>query len=421
MAFQLGGEGQSKFKNMLDAVKRGDNEAVRREAEDSLWFEQTPTRVRDLQAAFMEDGGMVHPDAIADERMHRDHLMPVYAYRGYDTAIQDAADIEDPLADMSSGWTPPVYEAEEISPMEQAILDEEAMAESQYQQQLAQQIAQAENMVEGGDGDDLGTVDGPAPAADDSNWDSFVDWVTDTSIADARNASFNVKAAENNAEAAVQALAEMQDRINAGEPVNEKTMEMAEKAVAHTQAAEVDAIVEAAKVNAVTDIDYEGVVAGESKIMAEQKAVMKEVAESPEFEEEDDPSKPSEKGEQSQSEVVAAAEEAIQKDPTVVQKAQGFFQEAFSDLFDGKEMARMALMYAGSRALGYSHGGSLNWAAKQYIQRVDAKQAGIEKNAAAFAKSGKFTPNSVAMHIRRVGILVISLLSKRTQLLLATP
>ena len=34
----------------------------------------------------------------------------------------------------------------------------------------------------------------------------------------------------------------------------------------------------------------------------------------------------------------------------------------------------MAIMYAGSRALGYSHGGSLNWAAKQYVTRLDAQQ-----------------------------------------------
>jgi len=51
-----------------------------------------------------------------------------------------------------------------------------------------------------------------------------------------------------------------------------------------------------------------------------------------------------------------------------------------------------------SRALGYSHGGSLNWAAKQYVQRLDSKHATRAQNAKEFAKSGKYTPASVAKY-----------------------
>ena len=62
-------------------------------------------------------------------------------------------------------------------------------------------------------------------------------------------------------------------------------------------------------------------------------------------------------------------------DPTIVDKAKGYFTQMFSDLFNGPELARMAVMYAGSRALGYDHGGSISYAMKNYLERVDASVA----------------------------------------------
>ena len=58
-----------------------------------------------------------------------------------------------------------------------------------------------------------------------------------------------------------------------------------------------------------------------------------------------------------------------------VNKAKGFFQSILGDLFDEGELQRMAIMYVGGRMLGGSHNGSLNFAAKQYVQRVDQKVA----------------------------------------------
>ena len=77
-------------------------------------------------------------------------------------------------------------------------------------------------------------------------------------------------------------------------------------------------------------------------------------------------------------------------------KAQDEAKSIFADLgldslFDKKELARMAVMYAGSRLLGYGHGGSLQWASKQYIGRVDKKQEGFNQ----LALSGKYTPDSL--------------------------
>lgn len=95
---------------------------------------------------------------------------------------------------------------------------------------------------------------------------------------------------------------------------------------------------------------------------------------------------------------MGAAEQAMaDADAAHRQKAQNEAKSIFSDLgldslFDGKELARMAVMYAGSRLLGYGHGGSLNWAAKNYISRIDAKEAGFSK----LALSGKYKPESLA-------------------------
>ena len=103
----------------------------------------------------------------------------------------------------------------------------------------------------------------------------------------------------------------------------------------------------------------------------------------------------------SEEEVVDAAK----KDPSTVDKAAGFLKEAFGDLFDGKELARAAILYAGSRALGYSHSGSLQYTAKNYLTRVDAKAkakidaaATKDKRAFELAKTDKFTPQSVAAY-----------------------
>lgn len=77
-------------------------------------------------------------------------------------------------------------------------------------------------------------------------------------------------------------------------------------------------------------------------------------------------------------------------------KVMGFFEEyGITDLFDKKEVGMMATLYLGSRLLGYSHGGSLNFAAKNYVDRVGQK---IDKHTAMVQKlatEGKYTPTSI--------------------------
>ena len=94
-------------------------------------------------------------------------------------------------------------------------------------------------------------------------------------------------------------------------------------------------------------------------------------------------------------------EEAGKKSsPAEVEKTAGLFQELFGDLFDKKELARMAVTYLGGRLLGGSHQGSLKYSTKAYLTRVDSKNATKASNAAAFTKTGKYTPASVAAYAK---------------------
>lgn len=455
MAFQLGETGQGEFENMWTALAAGDKELAALEALDSNWGAQTPERAKDVYNALtpglgFQQGGPVGSGLRSMAELQqarqlgaltqREYLEalkyvsptpgykaeggPVYAYRGYDVAQQDVREIEDPTADLSSSWVPPIYGADEISPMEQAILDDE----SQYEQRLAQQIAMADNMVAGGDGDDLGR-EVPPVAEEVPWWEGITDWAfgeEGTRVADERNAAFNVKAAEANLEAAGDELAAMKEAAKASDSIpgigpSADAIAAKEAEVQHQAETLANATDEATALGTFyEDIDAAGVVAEETRreqervaaeqaaaaqaVMEEndtpeeQKSSLEELANSEEFNQEDDPSKPSEKGTQSESEVTAAGEEAAKENPALKDKALGFFKGAFNDLFDGKELARMAIMYVGSRALGYSHGGSLNWAAKQYVERLDAKHASVAQNAKEFAKSGKYTPASVAAY-----------------------
>ena len=442
MALQLGGAGQREFELMQEALRAGDWAGVRREARDSDWFGQTPARVEDIEAAFRYGGGPIYAqsgtgipnfggpvmwDPETQSYVPQEQLMPdilAGQEEGAAQAVADSQAITDQLnqedLDMY-GWnqaegrpntrdeaTAAGLYTPEVPPFEAPVHTPEAVAkdDSEYQQRLAQQIAQAENMVAGGDGDDLGTVGGVPDVPPEKWYEGITDWAfgdEGTAAARQRNEEFNVKAAENNLESAQEELAEMEARIEAGEPVNEHTLKKTQEAVEHQQ----DKLIEAGSAAASfqSEMDAEGVVAAETLLeqsnqpgSEDDKATLTELAESEEFEDEDAPDKDSDKGTQSTPEVVAEGEAAAKADPTKLDKAKGFFKDAFSDLFDGKELARMALMYVGSRALGYSHGGSLNWAAKQYASRLDAKASSLAQNAKEFAKSGKYTPASVAAY-----------------------
>ena len=104
----------------------------------------------------------------------------------------------------------------------------------------------------------------------------------------------------------------------------------------------------------------------------------------------------------------AVVNKGEQAPPQAKSKAEDFFKEwGLSDLFDKKEIGRMVALYLGSRALGYSHGGSLNFAAKNYAERVQQKatteaasQAKRAEKVVQMVADGKISPKAAEMYKR---------------------
>jgi len=71
--------------------------------------------------------------------------------------------------------------------------------------------------------------------------------------------------------------------------------------------------------------------------------------------------------------------EGAKQPETLQDKMTRWFSNMFKDMFSGEELARLSLMYLGSRAFGYNHSASLQYATKQYIKRVDAQSAARQK------------------------------------------
>jgi len=63
-----------------------------------------------------------------------------------------------------------------------------------------------------------------------------------------------------------------------------------------------------------------------------------------------------------------------------IDTAAGWFKDTFKSMFSGPEFARMIMTYAGSRVLGYDHGGSLQFSMKNYIDRIDANEKQYQKD-----------------------------------------
>jgi hypothetical protein len=70
---------------------------------------------------------------------------------------------------------------------------------------------------------------------------------------------------------------------------------------------------------------------------------------------------------------------------------KNFFTENFSDLIDSDKLMNAALLYVGSRALGHSHAGSLNFVGRTYLGEIQKKL----KVADQAALSNKYTKESV--------------------------
>ena len=207
----------------------------------------------------------------------------------------------------------------------------------------------------------------------------------------AANAEFNRKVAKNNAENVAKSFEEMESRrlrniergedpFKGSEPVNEKTYNGLKKAVEFQKGEVIDntekslvtnkvdppiaaAVLEAEKkeletlgqpnIGDATDADAMDI--NTASVDAAKKVV--------------DNTDKSKIPPSNQDKIIKETGENA--DPTFIEKAKQSFIDAFGDLFNPRELARMAIIYTGSRLLGYSHDGSLGYAAKQYISRID--------------------------------------------------
>jgi hypothetical protein len=79
----------------------------------------------------------------------------------------------------------------------------------------------------------------------------------------------------------------------------------------------------------------------------------------------------------------------------MLEKATSTLKGIFGDLFDPQELGRMGVIFAASRLMGYDSGPALQFAAKGYLKRVDAKIASRNKFVTSEAALKRFTPESL--------------------------
>ena len=91
----------------------------------------------------------------------------------------------------------------------------------------------------------------------------------------------------------------------------------------------------------------------------------------------------------------AGAETEAKKNKKELGKVEGFLKGLLGSLFDKDELKRMAVMYAGSRLMGYGHGGSLSFAVKNYIGRTDAKDTANQNFALSSKAQETYTAGSL--------------------------
>ena len=80
---------------------------------------------------------------------------------------------------------------------------------------------------------------------------------------------------------------------------------------------------------------------------------------------------------------------------SLIEKATSTLKGIFGDMFDTQELARMGVTYAASRLMGYDQGTALQFSAKNYMSRVDAKVGARNEFVTSEAALKRFTPESL--------------------------
>lgn len=82
----------------------------------------------------------------------------------------------------------------------------------------------------------------------------------------------------------------------------------------------------------------------------------------------------------------------------MLETATSTLKGIFGDLFDPQELGRMGVIFAASRLMGYDSGPALQFAAKGYLNRVDAKAASRAQFVTSEAALKRFTPESLQLY-----------------------
>ena len=72
-----------------------------------------------------------------------------------------------------------------------------------------------------------------------------------------------------------------------------------------------------------------------------------------------------------------------------------WFVDGFSNMFDGESLARMTLVYAGSRAMGYDHGSSMEYVMEKYGKEREDERKAVNKYVLSKDATTKFTTKSL--------------------------
>ncbi len=86
-----------------------------------------------------------------------------------------------------------------------------------------------------------------------------------------------------------------------------------------------------------------------------------------------------------------AGENLAQEKPSMFQKVLTALGNAAQGLLNEEDLAEAAIMYLGSRALGYSHGGSLRWTGKRYL----GQQLGHKQKVQKLHEEKQYTSDSI--------------------------
>jgi len=349
MNFQLGTAGTAEFKKFKAALDAGDYETAKAELDNSNWAKQTPARVEYLKSVIDKEAAQrvgnkntitnQSGQPVVDSRFGVEST-----YKGQDTTPDEV-----PLPTE----TPP--EVPKVSLEDRAAFYSEQIKNGKMTEEIAR-----------------GALASEFPNARQGILQSLLP---------------SQAAPTTELETSINQKADQLARIR-GEEVPDRTQ------VVGSFPAEIAAgVTKTATSEPVIKEETPPNVQQEQKDVAEQVVTSTEAEPNPyQYGDQDDDSK-----EAIEFNVQQAGQQAS-TNPKWLNTAIDAVKGAFSNLFDEEELGRMAIMYLGSRALGYSHGGSLNFAGKSYLKRVDAKVA--NKQAIAQKAMGDYTSESIDKYLK---------------------